>query len=527
MRGWDGGARPSAEARAAEGLQDAVARTAHQNRASNLERGQTMSTTAYVFPDTNILLQSLHFSNIRWQDSPQLAAFEQIELLICHPIVMELDKHKYRPADRTGKRARKLYALLRPLIEQKALHYTIRETNPHITIRVITDLQPKDDFLEYSLADNRILGCVQQYIDTHGKSQIFFLTHDMGAVATAQQAAVPCVFAPGNWRMAPEVTDSQREIAKLTAEIARLRRSEPEFQIRILTEHQQELDEIEYECEVPAPLTDMQIESLLDELQRGILLGPGPRPRPRMAGTEHATKRSVTAALGDSAIGHGLLDAMAATISREPQAYAEWISKCEAVLRSLHYAMQAQNPEHIFDFGATNHGTRPASNALITITSLGPLRVSIPVEEDDEVDAIELQKGLSLPYPPQRGIGFPYTGSHLLTPSVSSLASQRANRDPDAFYYRTRNRILPTDSIALECRQWRHGSREELFTFALHVASAEPDVSGAVSCTIEAGNLSDVKRLTVPIRIEVKATSIADHATELVRRLIESEADSH
>ena len=482
-----------------------------------------MKTTAYVFPDTNILLHCRHLSQIPWQDAPQLANCDQIVVLICHPVVMEIDKLKYRTGDRIGKRARKLYGLLRPLIEQENEDHVVSESTPMVSLHVVADLQAKPDFLDYDIVDNRILGCVRQHIDAHDKDHIFFLTNDIAAVASAQQAAVPYLLAPDTWRLLPEATNSQRQIAQLTEELARLQRAEPAFQARLLNECEQELHAIEYDCALPGPLTHDQVENLLEELKRGIPRGPGSLPRRRIPRANPGTRPSTAAALVNSALDHGFLDSMARAVSREPKAYEAWIRNCEGVLRNLHLAMQAQKPEGIFAFAAQNLGTRPASDALVTIKSLGPLRVSVPADEDNEVDAWELQSEVSLPSPPQRRFELPIAGGPLLSSSVSNSSGQRANRTPDAFYYRTRHRILPADSIVLECEQWRHGTLEELFSFALHVAAVEPEVSGAVSLTIEAGNLSDAVHFTVPVRIRVTTIPIADHATKLVGQLIESE----
>ena len=420
-----------------------------------------MKTTAYVFPDTNILLHCRHLSQIPWQDAPQLANCDQIVVLICHPVVMEIDELKYRTGDRIGKRARKLYGLLRPLIEQENEDHVVSESTPMVSLHVVADLQAKPGFLDYALLDNRILGCVQQYMDTHEKAHVSFLTNDIGAVATAQQVAIPYVLSPDTWRLSPEATDSQRQITQLEGEVARLRRAEPSFEVQLLNECEQELDAIEYECALPSPLTDEQVENLLDELQCGIPIGPGRVPRRKAPRANPGTRPSTAAEVVHSAFGHELLGSMARAISREPEAYEAWIRNCEGVLRNFHLAMQAQKPKFIFTFGARNHGTRPASDALITITSLGPLRVSVPADADDELDAWEIKSGVSLPSPPERGIGLTFPGGLLSASSVSKPSNERANRTPDAFYYRTRNRILPTASIMLECGQWRHGALEE------------------------------------------------------------------
>jgi len=485
-----------------------------------------MSATGYVFPDTNILLQCLDLSNIPWRDAPELASLDQIVILICHPVVMELDIHKYRTNDRPGRRARKYYSRLRKLIEGKAKHYTVRDRDPIVSVRICTDLQPKGNFLDYSITDNRILGCVRQYTDTRRKSAVFFLSHDMAAISTAQQEAIPYVFAPDDWRMAPEATDTQREVSRLTAEIASLRRAEPTFQSRLLAGEQQEIDAIVCECDVPTPLTEEQVVDLLDELQRGIRLGPGRLRRSTTPRSEDSTSKSVAAALLDSPHTHEALDLLARAVSRDPKAYREWIESCQDVFRNLHLAVQAQSPRLIFTFGVANIGTRPASDALITIAPHGPFRMSIPAKHDDKFDELDLQHGLKLPSPPERlgSLQFSSYPSYLASPL--STIDNRANRIPDAFYYKNGRSISPSESIVLECRQWRHGSQEELFQFALQVTSGESEVSGAVSCVIEAGNLRDPERLTVPVRLSVRPVSLVDHARKLVRNLIKEAAST-
>lgn len=156
--------------------------------------------------------------------------------------------------------------------------------------------------------------------------------------------------------------------------------------------------------------------------------------------------------------------------------YPEWIDSCEEILRGFHGALALHQGKPALSFRIQNTGSRPARDSLITLSSQGSIYIAPP--EKIEEDKQPIRYGLTrLPQPPRppmgrwrnllHQFGHPATLADLGSwrspiPDIAPI-DFRAQRDPNAFFYKSGDRGVPTDMFSLDCAQWRHGLDAEEF----------------------------------------------------------------
>ena len=483
-----------------------------------------MNSVAFVILDTNVLLQCKSLAELPWRTIPQFADHEEIILLICHPVLAELDKHKYRTEDRAGRRARKYHQILRQLIQQKTATHEIRQHSPSIALAEITDLQPTPEFLDYSITDHRILGCVRRYLDSYPDRTTLFLTNDVAAAATARNTGIPFVIAPDDWRLPPEQTKYEKQNSALKKENERLRKAEPAFQIDLTDRDLESLDPIRLQYNVIQPLSTAEVNELISLITRripAVLAQPytvvDPSSYPEQSGDPIETFRSVAAlaAFRGDFIGDDEIDS---------STYARWVQDCEQDLRQIHLQLQRLEERAPLSVVVSNVGTRPAKDALVEFKAHGHLQIWVPPRKNSVW--YRRENHVRLPAPPKRGVaGFRDRIRNQLLDSAATLVDReddRDGRDPNAFYYKPSRPREPVTSFALECRQWRHGAVKRSFEFEPYVREGTGIESGGVSCTIHAENLSNPFRKLFRLEVTCNAVSAFDSAKALVSKLEKS-----
>ena len=77
-----------------------------------------MTSSIYLFPDTNVSSTLQALGTISWRTCEDLVDIDEIHLVICRPVLQEIDELKYRN-DWIGRRANKVYKIARRLITGK------------------------------------------------------------------------------------------------------------------------------------------------------------------------------------------------------------------------------------------------------------------------------------------------------------------------------------------------------------------------------------------------------------------------
>ncbi len=426
--------------------------------------------------------------------------------------------------------------------------------------RVILSVEPQHTYsrdleerLNFQERDDQLVGTLYEFARNHEGADVRLLSHDTNPLYTAQGLDLSSDLIPENWLLQPESTEIEKKLSSLESEIARLKKTEPSFWIRCVDQSSTEL-----ECYCASftwfePLSDDQVDNLMQRLKGRFPLGSKFGSREPV---ERAAKRQTVL---DNLFGNTKEVFVPATEEEigkyREEAYPEWLDQCEQILRNHHRMLQHQAALLEFSFLAANVGTRPATDALVTIEAHGHFQIQPPSTDDEddaqsgEDDELSDHKAEELPRPPvapsgqwQRMIdGQPGDALRALDAFRRSLYQMSnmwhlpalrhdsllrgldvppPSRDPNAFYYKPHRPSSPRSSFSLCCDQWRHDDGEEPFDGEIHLPVDQGKTEGALSFRIQASNLSKSASKVVPVRIKIAHVSAFESALAMVVNLL-------
>ena len=510
---------------------------------------QTMRVL-YLFPDTNVFIQCRPLEEFDWS---KWAEFEEINLIICRPVHREIDELKQKGNDRIARRARKAHSLFREILTGGRDYKLIQEKKPVVKLLLEPSYLPSpklEDRLDYRKTDDEIVGCVYTYKEKNSAFDVRLLTHDGGPMGSTKMLSLPFEPVPDGWLIPPEKSKTEQKIQQLEKEVERLKRREPRFEISCLDGKGNEIKELAFERVIYKPLSESKISTIMDLLKERFPLVTDFGPR-------EPKKREVEGRFGIKLLGGQeiFLPTSEEEITAYEKEYTAWVKECENIFQSFHDLFEEQSGPTTFCFSATNNGTRPGKDALITITAKGSFQVRPPQGKDDfgddgEQDSEGKIPELPLPPKPPSGkwvtntFGLPLSqlvalqtmGRNDLTSALSGLqasdspflVSQQTlldpknyRDDPNDFYYSSRDSSAPRESFSLKCSQWRHGVDEEYFVGELCVVNRAQEIRGILNFQIHAENLSDPAQMAVPVKGTVKLVDIDNYADALVQDLFQ------
>lgn len=500
----------------------------------------------YLFPDTNLFIQCRPLEQLDWS---HFGSFEEIHLVVSRPVHKEIDYRKNKGNDRVGTRARATNAMFREITRGTLGHRVVREEGPRV--KLLIEVQHASDpmladRLDYDERDEELIGTVSMYKQQHPSADVRLLTDDGTPMATAKSLGITVAEIPDSWLVPPEATDTEKRIKMLEGELARLKRTEPQFEIRCLGDEDKEITKLDYTLERIEPLTEAQLTPLMERITERF-------PMATDFGSAESTER-VPGGRGFAALGlpQVFVPASQEEISAyRDKHYPQWLEACKGVLAEYHNRLNAAVWPPRFHFAAANQGTRPGKDALVTIEAGGNFLIRPPpLKEEGDSEHTGSDKGPSvLPQPPASPRGrwesqFERTFGAFdrLTRAQATWLQPRSGvdssylahlmpdirpirRDPNGFYYKPERPEEPQQSFSLECAQWRHEHDYwESFSGEIHFAEELDEVSGVLECHIHAENLSDPAVHRVPLRIRVSKSSAFERAQALVEAFISSES---
>lgn len=513
------------------------------------------SSTIYIFPDTNLFLECKELRELDWSCFNE---FDELHLIVTQPVLREIDRLKGKGNERAGRRARKASALFRDFVDDVETHKIIRNQTPCVKLFVRPQYKfcdTLDDKLNYDERDDQLIGTLYQFLKDNPKQNAILLTHDTTPLLTAKSLGLEIFRIPDVWLLPPEKSKYERELAKLKAENERLKATEPVVRFDHVVEDLGEAGRYEDTYTWFDPLTDEEVNSLLNELKTAF---PMQTDFERAISPDHGPGAGGLHILG---MQHEFIPATDEEIeSYQKVDYPQWMSSCESFLRNIHNEMQKCRNTMFLDFSLVNAGTRPAEDVLITIEARGNFEI-LPVD-DMNFEHLKAQKSkesdtLRLPNPPEppRGrwqvkhpsaiadalqsaqrINRMFARSPVMTGSLREhnansldplkLLSAPIHRDPNAFYYKSERPKKPQKSFRLECDQWRHDDDKECFLIEIHMPNDLRTIEGTIECRVQAANLSQSQRKQIPVRIAVEHKSAFDDARRLVGDLLSGDNSS-
>ena len=501
------------------------------------------STLCY-FVDTNLFLQCHPLEQLDWASWESV---DEVRLIVAKPVLREIDYRKNKGNDRASKRARATSAMFRSLLGTgKKL---VRHSQPKVVLSIELDHRYSkglEDELNYAERDDQLIGIVYRFAQRNQTTDVRLLTHDTVPILVAQGLNLKADVIPNEWLLPPETTKTEKRIKTLEDQIARLKQLEPSFAIRFLDQKERNAERYEAFYTWMNPLTNPEVNDLMECLKRHF-------PLESDFGSRKAEERTIAPGLTNLFMGatQAFVPATDDAITEYRDVmYPQWLESCEKILRHYHLFLQGGTPALTFTFVAVNHGTRPAADALLTVTAKGNFQVKPPSIDDDD-DGVDTEdddekEGL-LREPPvaPRGIWRSTSGvdfrkmeklarsvanaSHNLNAinnyrSLTGAARSTGRNDPNAFYYKPNRSAVPLDAFAVECEQWRHDDEEECFVGEIHFQREHNDIAGALVCHIQAGNLSTSKKMTIPVRIRTERVSAFKKAQQMVEGFLAKRA---
>lgn len=481
----------------------------NRNKATSLDAGNTL----YLFPDTNFFQQCHPADQIDWSC---FADFDDVQLVVTRPVQKEIDGQKNRGRGRLGNRARKAASQFKQAVHAETKLIEISAANPRVILQLRIDLRAgnaPDGRLDLDEADDRLVAIAAEFARHHPQARVRLLTDDSGPTASASMVGLRIEPIPKSWLLPPESNESERRIRSLEAEVRRLKRNEPDFDIRFRVADSAKDSRLDLEIREYRPLTDDEQVQLTEELRQRYPLVTDFGPQERQTRT------------GQFGIKQVWQPAAAADIDANRERYAEWLDGVIAAIGSLPLVLaQSLEPASV-DVMIENTGSRPAKDALVEIEARGNFWLYVPADSDKSSDT-----GLKAPPTEpagrwvsshnvldqtlrdfarmeQVGLHHPGLGASIgeslgLSERLARIPAGPKTRDPNQFYYKPSRPTSASDAVTLECQQWRHGTAPEPFYVQVVMPVDETQVDGALEVRIHAENLSTVTKRTIPVRIK-------------------------
>ena len=431
------------------------------------------NSTLYFFVDTNLLIQCKPLEQLNW--SPW-KTFEEVRLIVSSPVLREIDYRKNKGKDRAGSRARATSAMFRKLLSKG--QKTVHAGSP----RVVLSIEPRHTYshvlehrLNYKERDDQLVGTVYEFAQRHQGADVRLLTHDTTPLFTARALGLKADAISDDWLLPPETNETEKELAFVKAENARLKKTEPSISIRCKDWSNSEIKCYHASDTRLESLTERQIDGLMQRLKDNLPLESdfGPREPAERAGKQ----TGLNILLGTKEVYSPATDEEIARYRDE--AYPQWLTDCKQMLRNHHWTLQRRVPVLGFSFFAENVGTRPATDALITFEARSNFQIRPPSSDDQDEgrdgkgDNGDNVQSMVLPRPPVapfgqwkqtiagrpgdmlrvlnelgRSIhGLPDLArgtDHIINhPMLNARLSQAPSHDPNAFYYKPDRPNLP------------------------------------------------------------------------------------
>lgn len=497
-----------------------------------------MSSILYLFADTNLFIQCRALAELDW--SPW-ASFDEVNVIVSRPVQREVDYRNNKGSDRVGDRSRAANKMFREIIQSDKDHRVIRDAGPCVKLYIKPEYSHDPDLagrLDYGERDDQIIGTISIFKKQNPKADVRLLTDDGTPMATAQSLQIAVVEIPEAWLLPPETTDAEKKLNTVQAELARLKKAEPQFKIACPDADGKPVERLEYALERFEALTESELGSLMLQITKRFPMA-----------TDFGRREPGEMKLGEGTLGslfavkQIFVPATDEQIVSYRAKHTQWLQSCAQTLRSLHDTLNFQSGPPSFCFVAVNDGVRPGKDALITIEAKGNFLIVPPPyrasenedEENSDSDAKQQSRSIALPRPPTppRGVWrneymTAFEALHGNLDGLGSIIPDRGfliepfRRDPNSFYYKPDRPKMPQSSFSLECEQWRHGADPEAFSGEIYFPPDEAAVAGALECEIHAENLSEIAKLCVPVRIIVNAVSVLVRAEMLVQALIKT-----
>jgi len=458
--------------------------------------------TLYVFPDTNVLVQCKALSELDWNS---LGSFDRIVLILARPVISEIDKQKSGHG-RLAKRAREANSLLRKLLDEEFVEISSKKKGVLVILQSGDALRASPDIedqLDYSTADDKLVGTIYKYKLDNPEHSILFLSHDTGPLMTAKRHNVPYRRVPDEWLLTPETNDEQKQINALQEQLRLSTGPMPDCKVEFV--------EAPWCFKLPRylALTERQISTLVQKLANQF--PPETEFDTEIPNRDHRL------------MGVGITSQLYVTVSSEQildykDAYQKWLDDVAKELSNLDKKMNAAVVPAI-DIAFSNEGTGHAHNVEIKIEVMGEkFCVVVPSEYVEKNIEDLLNNPLTLPTLPEVPKGYwrhplrfgrhaPNSRYDILSKELDSLRIP-FKTDTHEFFWKNGQPTEPAQQVVRECVEWRHHDDKEIIKLRLIRYKSVDFLNGSLKVTIRAANIAKPITAYQPVKFEYEDVDI-------------------
>ncbi|EEY1597059.1 DNA-binding protein, partial [Escherichia coli] len=486
-----------------------------------------MNKKLYLFPDSNIFLQCKDLTQVNFSE---ITACDEVCIIITRPIQQEIDRQKGQGNSRLSKKARKAASLFNQVVDSTDMTLVIRERSPRVFLTMDLSLKPCEQLseqLDYQEADDRFVGIAAGYCADDPDSEVAIITNDSGPRFSAIKHNIICYKVPSSWLLPAEPDEKDKQIKLLEAKLKQFTQSMPDFSIKVADDEQLNIVLPYYTA-----LSEYEVDNLLCQLTDAF-------PLVTNFDNEQTTPQSLEKIIKSfSQQEYFPVSADDISLYKEKH-YPLWKKQCEEILKNCHTHINPKAIKYPLSFLLQNTGYTIAERAVVTFTAKGDFRLCgfnwEIMEELTESKRIDLPSAPTAPKGKWRSVcgvteRMPYAGGALETP-LSSIISKEigpllsltpTERDKNDFYYKEK-RNEPVQVVSLECEEWRHQVKEEIFPLFVYTANKPKKVNGAIEVRVDANNLTNPVIKTFKLKITIEEHSAFSTITEMVQTYIQEQ----
>ena len=204
--------------------------------------------------------------------------------------------------------------------------------------------------------------------------------------------------------------------------------------------------------------------------------------------------------------------------------YPKWLEEIEKLLEPLNTRLDLKFRNIRFYISISNAGNVPAENFIVDFILYKGLLIPPPSEFLDKEETPQ-DISLAFPNPPvvpkagwsTTGISpFPFSQLQIPRPFSPPFIKLKDKHDKYGFYWKPNRPIIKTNKWTLECDEFRHQIKPELFEISVHFPPEFANKRTALEVIVTAKNIPKPVKYVLPIEIEYITKGTTESAYSLI-----------
>lgn len=300
--------------------------------------------------DTNSLIHFRFFTDLPWSE---LFDDEKFSIVLPHPVIKELDKHKISQKENLQNRARKILSNIQKIRSEEL------ELPSNLSFDLFLESPSENMFseldLNQKLVDDQILASCKLFEKNVAQSEITLITADYSLLFKAESIGIDAKLLDDRFKISLSNSKKEEEINKLKKEVSQLKNTIPNLEVVFpdgnkYKEFVIEEDRTDWEKKIQQELE--QIKNEFPKIDESY-----PSNVPNSNDLAEIQKKLKNLPLGPT--------------QKPPKKYnqelEEFYDECEEYLKQKYNFLSQRNRSFIFQLQVKNTGTAPAKDTDILL----------------------------------------------------------------------------------------------------------------------------------------------------------------